>query len=254
MKKTKCINAAIVPVAFAVLLNLAACGGNSASAQSEAMTELCNDQAYLTDLRDGQTYRIVAIGSQVWMAENLNYEVEHSFCYDDFENNCTKYGRLYVWSASVGKTEDECGCGNKCSLLSGNIQGVCPSGWHLPSRAEWDTLVTAVGGEVLAGKNLKTSSRWGPNGNGTDSFGFSALPAGYWGMEIVGRGNSVLHFEPGYAQPYYDSMGDYTAFWSSTEFDESLAYSINLTTDYDDVKLYPMPKYLGYSIRCVKDR
>lgn len=112
-----------------------------------------------------------------------------------------------------------------------------------------------LGGEVLAGKNLKTSSRWGPNGNGTDSFGFSALPAGYWGMELVGWGYSVLHFEPGYAQPYYDSMGDYTAFWSSTEFDECLAYSINLATDYDDVKLYhPTPKYLGFSIRCVKDR
>ena len=109
-----------------------------------------------TDERDEQTYKTVKIGDQVWMAQNLNFKTDSSFCYNDEEANCTKYGRHYKWAAAVGKSESECGYGNECSLPSGDIQGACPSGWHLPSKTEWETLFTTVGGNSTAGKVLKS--------------------------------------------------------------------------------------------------
>ena len=83
----------------------------------------------LVDERDGQTYRIVKIGDQTWMAENLNYETESSFCYNDSTEYCETYGRLYTWAAAVGKTEKECGS-SLCGLPRRNVQG------------EWMTLST----------------------------------------------------------------------------------------------------------------
>ena len=156
----------------------------------------------MTDPRDGQTYKTVKIGSQTWMAENLNYKTDSSFCYLDDVSNCAKYGRLYKLSTALGKPESECsGVGGKaCTLPPGDVQGVCPSGWHLPSRAEWDTLLAAAGGESVAGKFLKSSSGWekdlvpifqpfGPSpmealkrransGDGEDTFLFSTMAAG----------------------------------------------------------------------------
>ncbi len=114
-----------------------------------------------TDPRDGQTYRTVKIGDQVWMAENLNYEAKGSRCYGNDPANAKKYGRLY----------------NRKTAMK-----VCPPGWHLPSDKEWDVLIEFVGGKEVAGKNLKSKSGWnnyeGINGNGKDTYGFSALPGG----------------------------------------------------------------------------
>ena len=107
----------------------------------------------LTDSRDGQTYRTVKIGNQVWMAENLNYETANSYCYQDSVSNCTKYGRLYTWAAA---------------------KAACPSGWHLPTEVEFKELVATVGGSSTAGKMLKSTSGWdddeGESGNGTDAY------------------------------------------------------------------------------------
>ena len=124
----------------------------------------------LRDSRDGQTYRTVTIGNQTWMAQNLNYETEDSYCYDDKPANCATYGRLYVWEAALD---------------------ACPSGWHLPSKEEFEVLLTAVGGIQDAednwhwndaGKKLKSVKGWydenGKSGNGSDVFGFSALSTG----------------------------------------------------------------------------
>ena len=111
----------------------------------------------LTDSRDGQTYRTVKIGDQVWMAENLNYAYtgvpfdyngdtsdSTSWCFENDPANCAKYGRLYTWAAAVGRDEDECGYEHTCGLGSGDIRGACPKGWHLPSQAEWEALIVAV--------------------------------------------------------------------------------------------------------------
>ena len=190
----------------------------------------------LVDDRDGQAYKTVKIGDQWWMAENLNFKTDSSSCYIKEESNCAKYGRLYRWAAAVGKSESECGYGYTCSLPSGNIQGVCPKGWHLPSKAEWKTLFNAVGGKSTAGKILKSTSGWNSSGNGTDSFGFSALPAG-------GR----------LSDGGYYGKGNHADFWSSTESDDDDAYDVYLYYGIDDAYLSFGSKDHWVSVRCLKD-
>jgi uncharacterized protein (TIGR02145 family) len=110
----------------------------------------------LVDERDGQEYRTIKIGTQNWMAENLNYEARYSKCYEDKASNCRIYGRLYDWD--VAKT-------------------VCPEGWKLPTRSEWEALASYIDDNV--GRKLKArSDMWG-NGYGVDFYGFGALPGGY---------------------------------------------------------------------------
>ena len=221
----------------------------------------------LTDSRDGQTYKTVTIGDQVWMAENLNYaytDVPYeyngytsdstSWCYNDDPSNCAKYGRLYTWAAAVDSVGTwttngkGCGDGSKCSP-TGTIRGICPEGWHLPDTTEWETLFTAVGGVQDesytirwngAGTALKSTSGWnefeGESGNGTDAFGFSALPAG----ARDGNGD-------------YYSGGDYAFFWSSTEGSSSYAYSMYLHYGNGYAYLNDLNKNYGHSVRCLKD-
>jgi uncharacterized protein (TIGR02145 family) len=189
-----------------------------------------------TDERDEQTYKTVKIGDQVWMAQNLNFKTDSSFCYNDEEANCTKYGRHYKWAAAVGKSESECGYGNECSLPSGDIQGACPSGWHLPSKTEWETLFTTVGGNSTAGKVLKSASGWNNSGNGTDAFEFTVLPAG-------GR----------YGSGNYSNEGKSAIFWSSTEFKDKDAYIVSLFYDGGAPYLSYAEKRYGYSVRCIQN-
>ena len=172
----------------------------------------------ITDSRDGQTYKTVSIGSQTWMAQNLNYKTDNSYCYDDSPSNCTKYGRLYTWAAA--KT-------------------ACPTGWHLPDTTEWNTLFTAVGGSSTAGKMLKSTSGWNSSGNsvsGTDNYSFSALPAGF-------RRNGGN----------YDSEGFYAYFWSSTENGSGYAYDLDMLYNDGGAYLRYGSEYYGFSVRCVKD-
>jgi len=111
-----------------------------------------------TDERDGKTYKTVKIGRQTWMAENLNYQIDSdSWCYNDSNYYCDKYGKLYNWEAAMM---------------------ACPNGYHLPTRQEWDELVDYVGGDNVASKMLKKRNGWNKNSNGTDVYGFGALPGG----------------------------------------------------------------------------
>ena len=202
----------------------------------------------LTDLRDGQVYRTTTISiptkdySEVWMAENLNYATDNSYCYGDNPENCAKYGRLYTWTAAVGKSETECGRGHSCDLGGGDIQGVCPQGWHLPSKAELKALIVAVDGSITeyttpntAGIKLKSASGWNNSGNGADTYSFSAHPVG-------NRANDG----------YYYNEGSRAYFWSSTELDSDYTYSMGLDYDYDYAYLNTN-KYAMYSVRCLKD-
>ena len=225
----------------------------------------------LTDSRDGQTYRTVKIGGQVWMAENLNYAYtgvpyrfyeeyfdetytsdSTSWCYDNDPANCAKYGRLYTWAAamdSVGTWSANgkgCGDGKTCSVASAGsatlVRGVCPKGWHLPSYDEWEALFTAVGGSSTAGSKLKSATGWAWNdhddisGNGTDAFGFSALPAGY----RDGDGD-------------YNYEGYHAYFWSSTGSSSNRAYSMSLDYYDDNAGMADSYKDTAFSVRCLKD-
>ena len=198
----------------------------------------------MTDSRDGQTYKTVIIGTQTWMAENLNYETENSYCYKDDANNCSKYGRFYTWAAamdSVGMWSTNgkgCGDGTTCSPTY-PVRGVCPEGWHLPTNAEFETLFTAVGGESIAGQKLKSTTGWTTYSGITneDAFAFSALPAG------------LRYYYGGYG-----NEGDNAYFWSSTEDDSRYADSMRLYYSIDDAYLTNYyGKYYGISVRCLKD-
>ena len=201
----------------------------------------------LTDARDGKTYKTVVIGTQTWMAENLNYSdstnypsmLGRNWCYKNSLDSCSKYGRLYTWAAamdSVGTFSTNgkgCGYGKTCSPTY-PVRGICPSGWHLPTNAEFGTLFTNVGGHSTAGEMLKSTSGWESNGNGEDAFGFSALPAGdYHG--------------------YFGNGGGRAYFWSSTESDGDYAYYMDLTLISDGAVLDYSHKYYGFSVRCLKD-
>ena len=227
----------------------------------------------MTDKRDGQTYKTVAIGKQVWMAENLNYaytDVPYKFvdneskeyssdstswCYDNVPANCTKYGRLYTWAAamdSVGSWSTNgkgCGYGTKCSPTY-PVRGICPEGWHLPDTTEWHTLFTAVGGESTACKMLKSTSGWNnSNGNGTDAYAFSALPAG-------DRGGSGSYYDEG-SYAYFWSSTEYVVYYGSTEYSSYGAYYfaffMRLAYNHDDGYQDLYNKSEAFSVRCLKD-
>ena len=219
---------------------------SSSSVYIRVPCDVETDENCFEDARDGQTYRTVQIGSRVWMAENLNYETANSYCYNDSAEYCEKYGRLYTWAAAMDSagtwSANGKGCGyNKTCSPTYPVRGVCPDGWHLPAQTEWNSLFSAVGGQSNAGKKLKFTSGWNENGNGKDAFSFSALPAG-----------------ARYRNGDYHSEGDLAYFWSSTE-SASLqnaaldANYMNLGYYYDDAHLNIGYKYLGYSVRCVKD-
>ncbi len=251
--------------AFALALGLAACGEDGSSngpTNDHDGTDISYqnpdvDYGTMTDARDGQVYKTVTIGTQTWMAENLNYDPGNvssmgsyawSGCYDNESSNCTKYGRLYTWE--VAMDDASCGYGETCNASlnpSTPVRGVCPSGWHLPSHREFEELINFVdpsfgynhtgdAGSSTAGKYLKSQSGWNSSGNGTDAYGFSALPGGYR------HGNGAFDYE-----------GDYAYFWSSGEYDSYDAFRLDLYYNYDDAYLDWYDKDYARSVRCLKD-
>ena len=166
----------------------------------------------------GRTYKTVEIGSQTWMAENLNYTTATgSYCYN---GNCDIYGSLYNWETA--KT-------------------VCPAGWRLPSNAEWTVLINFAGGVGRkTATKLKATNGWNetngndPSGNGTDDFGFSALPGGY------------RHFSNG----SFEMAGEDGYWWSATGFDRDDAYATAISAP---IGSFNYDKNYGYSVRCIKN-
>jgi len=194
-------NLLLTTAAVAAAIGLAGCGNS--------------DPDTLIDKRDGQKYRTVVIGGTRWMAQNLNYRADSSWCYENRADSCAKYGRLYYWDAA---------------------RKVCPKGYHLPSKEEWDRLVTTAGGWKTAGDKLKSKSGWNENGNGTDNYGFSALPGG--------NRNSDGGF---------DDAGDYGDWWTATECFDGNAYSRFMFYYFGSVYEFNYFKSYGYSVRCVAD-
>jgi uncharacterized protein (TIGR02145 family) len=181
---------------------------------------------YFTDARDGQTYKWVKIGNQVWMAENLNYNTGNSWCYDNVIANCNKYGRLYDWETAIR---------------------ACPKGWHLPSDDEWKTLEMDFGMSQREaddadwrgtdeGKKLKSTSGWYNKSKGSDKVGFSALPGGYRSSNGDFR-----------------DWGDGGYWWSATAGNSGIAWLRVLSYNIDRVFRTIDSKGSGFSVRCVRD-
>lgn len=176
-----------------------------------------------TDPRDGQVYPYKTIGSQIWMTKNLNYNAQGSLCYGGSSSNCEIYGRLYDWNTAIN---------------------VAPKGWHIPTREEWQTLISYLGGEDVAAGKMKSITGWdSPNEGATNSSGFTGLPAG-------------ARYDDG----TFSELGERTYWWSSTPsvsvingeeiltaFNMNIEVSNTFADEDTDLRTY------FYSIRCIKD-
>jgi uncharacterized protein (TIGR02145 family) len=186
----------------------------------------------------GKMYHTIQIGTQCWLKENLDVGtringaqeqtdngVIEKWCYDDDSLNCKIYGALYQWNEAM-----------QYDTLEGT-QGICPTGWHIPTLAEFQTCSTAVSGD---GNALKAVGQGSWYGEGTNTSGFSGL--------LAGNGDSGGI----YTNLYYLS-----SFWSSTEEDayppEEIAYSLSLFGDGNTLYMAPNVKVYGFSLRCLKD-
>jgi uncharacterized protein (TIGR02145 family) len=196
-----------------------------------------------TDARDGRVYKSVCLGKQVWMAENLQFNVVGSLCYDSILTNCTRFGPLYPWSAAMK------GAAASNASPSG-VQGICPKGWHIPSEAEWDILITYLGGRALAGNLLRAQQPlWNGRAGGADSVGFNALPGGhaYW----VGTPDDLRITKKG--------PSNYAVFLSSSTDGVNpkalslYAFNGAVTTVTYGNTIDPYQPALNASCRCVKD-
>jgi uncharacterized protein (TIGR02145 family) len=170
----------------------------------------------------------VKIGMLTWTKKNINIETAGSWCYNDSASYCAKYGRLYTWEAAK----------KACKGMG--------DGWRLPMNEDWDHLVFQAGGEKVAGKGLKSRNGWnnnkdGASGNGTDDFGFSALPGGT---------RNSGDFTP-YQEALFFLVGDIGYWWSASEYGTGYAYSWDMLLNYDAVYEGRSAKGLGFSVRCV---
>ena len=174
----------------------------------------------LKDLRDGQTYKTVKIGNQVWMAENLNYVTSTSVLLPEYDGKShEKYGRLYAWDDAME---------------------ACPSGWRLPSEDDWNELLEFVGDSATAGTKLKAARDWDKDRGdvlGTDDFGFAALPACVSHV----NGNGVRSFS---------NNGAF--FWTATE-SGSRVILIVMHYEKEVVESSRFEKDTWLSVRCIKD-
>jgi len=197
---------------------------------------VCGD--VYTDNRDSQQYPTIQIGTQCWMAQNMNYDngcasvtwtnadVGWCGCYSNNESNCVVYKKLYQWSAAMAGS------------TTLGAQGICPSGWHIPTPAEFTTLSNYLGGNSVAGGKLKQTgtSRWySPNTGATNESGFTALPAGY----------------RGWTTNFFDGLTGLANFWTSSKTSDVVYRYIqyNFTNFYES----SANSAHSYSVRCLKD-
>lgn len=174
---------------------------------------------FFTDKRDGRIYKILQIGDQVWMAENLSYKAGSGcWSYNNDQGNVSVYGYLYNWATA---------------------KNVCPPGWHLPADSEWNALIDHLGGSWVAGGMLKEAGtrHWiTPNEGATNETGFSALPGGL----RFGSGTSSY-------------IGTYGYWWTSDEGSPVYAWYRGMCSHGKDIGRYAYYKRSGFSVRCLKN-
>lgn len=190
-----------------------------------------------TDARDGETYRTIKIGNQVWMAENLRYKTEDSFAPGNEESNVAQYGRLYKWTTALNipaeyqEQSPAKDINMYREIKADNYQGIAPEGWHIPSIKEWETLMGNLSAKSN-GAELRSECVW--QKPGTDTLGFFALPAGY-------------RFDNG----AFCQFGKRVRFWCKEEYGTANAYRFNLTEDSMDIE--GVYRSDAISVRCVKN-
>ena len=230
MKKKR--NLLIIPLLLMGMFILLA---NSCKKDDEMKTTTVTDV-------DGNVYTTVTIGTQVWMVENLKTTkyrdgttipnitenvawfklTTGAYCdYNNTPANSDKYGRLYNWYAAT------------------DARNICPTGWHVPTNAEWTTLITHLGGEGFAGGQLKEieTTHWqSPNTGATNEAGFTALPGG---NRIYGN--------------IFTDIGKHGSWWSATRYDDTFIWLLNLQYNSNSANRYSYREVCGVSIRCIKD-
>ncbi len=186
-----------------------------------------------TEIHAGKTYNTVQIGNQCWLKENLdvgtmivrnstndlqtNNNIIEKFCFDNDEKNCDTYGGLYQWDEAMQYVTTE------------GSQGLCPVGWHIPTKSDFEAFINSVGG---SGNALKALGQ----GSCTNTSGFSALLAGH-----RDHNDGLSH-----------ALGDDTIFWGSSE-SSSEGNSIDLYARSNGIITNTYHKEHGFSIRCIKD-
>jgi len=211
---------------------------NGPSSQTYTLRLYSKQEPTFVDARDGQTYPMVQIGTQTWMAKNLNHWYSagdgvdtFGVCYNYSQDSCQKYGRLYTWAEAMQ------GASSSNASPSG-VQGICPSGWHLPSEAEMATLQTYASGQQssnTAAVLMSSGTAWGTYA-GTNTTGFNGLPAGYLYAPTSSFAN----------------IGGYTWWWTSS-FDPSSGEAYNLGIQGSDQSIH-MGEDLtanAHSVRCI---
>ena len=241
------------------------CGNQTETPYNPEMYE-CHDGKNGIYLKGGisdvanNTYDAVLIGTQVWMAKNLNYEVGDSKCYaaphvdqsngnktplteSEIQANCDKYGRLYTWATAMSLEETY-----NSQKWEGSVKGICPEGWHIPSNTDWGMLLWFVKQDT---DKLKAASDWDRGYNNskpvaTDDYGFSALPGGYGAPP-----------QPSVSDEYGFADTEYYGYWWTSTQHESTAYEAYYKYMYygnNSIYQYSSNKgYKSYSVRCVRD-
>ncbi len=193
----------------------------------------------------GQTYNTVQIGTQCWLKENLNIgimisgamdqtnnSVVEKYCYNNDNSNCAIYGGLYQWNEMMQY------------ITTAGAQGICPSGWHIPTDSQWTTVTTFLGWEVVAGGKMKTTGTietgtglwYSPNTSATNESGFSAVPADHRNTDGT-----------------FYVIGDSGYWWSSNEYNTSNAQNRIIYSSYGYIFSYSYNKSYGFSVRCLRD-
>jgi len=171
---------------------------------------------YFTDNRDGQQYLLTKIGSQIWTAQNLRFQSPNAWTNSEFPS--LLYGKLYSWNEA---------------------QTVCPSGFSLPTRAEYETMTTTVGNEYFTiGKKLKSRNGWLHNEEGRNLVGLDLYPAGNYAIDSTD----------------YRGLGEYAALWTDTELNTQEAVYGVLSYNSPNIYYYSLEKNIACACRCIKNQ
>lgn len=206
--------------------------------KTDTIERMCPDSIYY----GGQWYNTVQVGTQCWMAENLNagtqipgltYQQDNDIiekhCYNDVSDSCAIYGGLYEWNEMMDYSVAE------------GAQGICPAGWHVPTLSQWNSLASFMGGSSVAGGHIKETGyrHWkSPNTAADNSSGFSAIGGGT--------------YRPFFYNYYYliREMGIY---WTSTTPGYGQAIRQDLYSTTSDINQYTCEREHSFSVRCLKD-